>query len=160
MPSPRRHLSVDELSHRASTGLAIRKGDIKISDPIPSSYIHNGPEMDFGPEVEQFDGRREGAWPRRSGTGILHARTESGTQQMHVSRFTENTSPKASPLLDNNAEDMHPNNSAMQRSGSGFRATLKRMFSKKDKNAMLQKRSVYQEVCPHYVLRLLVLTRR
>lgn len=146
MPSPRRHLSVDELSHRASTGLAIRRGDIKISDPIPSSYVHNGPEMDYDEVVEQSATRSEGTWPRGSAIGTLHGRSDSGTQHAHISRFTERTSSGPSLTANNTMPSTLPQNNSMQRSESGLRATLKRMFSKKDKSTTLQKKSLSHAV--------------
>lgn len=128
MQSPRRHLSVDELTQRASTGLAIRRGEVKISDPIPSSYIHNGAEMDQ--VYEQVTPRIGGNYGNRDGTDSMsHGRSISSNVPIHVSKFTERTSPvplKSSNAILNNAED-----SALQRRNTGLRATIRRMFSSK-----------------------------
>ena len=143
MPSPRRHLSVDELTQRASTGLAIRRGDIKISEPIPSSYVHNGPEMDRSFEDPQ-------ATPilaaRRSGTDLLQGRNASSSQPVHVSRFTERTSLGPS-LSISNMSSTPSKDSVSQRRNAGLRASIRRMFSsRKDKTASLQKRNQLQSV--------------
>jgi len=146
MPPPQRHHSVDQLTQRASTGLAIRRGEIKISDPLPSSYVHNGPEMDYGAVNEQSTPKVEGVWPRRSGAATVHGRSESTTQQRHVSRFTERTSLGPS-LAISEMSSVPSKRSTVQRKETGLRATIKRMFSKKDRDSTIQKRSMYQSVC-------------
>lgn len=144
MSSPQRHLSVDELTQRASTGLAIRRGDLKISDPIPSSYVHNGAEMDG--VYEQPTPRMEGAtgWPRKNGADTV-GKTEDTPQPFHVSRFTERTSLGPS-LAASNMSSTPSKDSLQRRNTGGLRATIKRMFSKKEKNTTLQKRSASQGV--------------
>lgn len=146
MPSPQRHLSVDELSQRASTGLAIRRGEIKISEPIPSSYVHNGAEMDAG-AYEQPTPRVEGTWPRGSGAGVVHGRNDSSVQSVHVSRFTERTSLGPSLATSNMSSTPSKESATTPKKATGLRASLKRMFSsKRDKNATAHTRSAYQSV--------------
>lgn len=144
MSSPRRHLSVDELTQRASTGLAIRRGDLKISDPIPSSYVHNGAEMDG--MYEQPTPRLEGAtgWPRKNGADTS-VRNDGSSQPVHVSRFTERTSLGPSLAASNMSSTQSKD--SLQRRNTGLRATIKRMFSsKKERSTALQKRSASQSV--------------
>lgn len=128
MPPPRRHLSVDELTQRASTGLAIRKGEIKISDPIPSSYVHNGAEMDQ--VYEQSIPRMVGSRFVEDGTDTAsHGRSVSSNLPGHASKFTERTSPAPSPV--NNAPFGNSHGEALRRRNTGLRATIRRMFSSK-----------------------------
>lgn len=139
MPSPQRHLSVSELSQRASTGLAIRKGQVKISDPIPASYVHNGAEMDGAYEQPQPTPKLEATWPRRSDTGaaLMPPRDDGVTQPVHVSKFTERSSLGPS-LAASNMSSTASKDSSLQRRNTGFRATIRRMFSsKRDKNVSL-----------------------
>lgn len=146
MPSPHRHLSVDELSQRASTGLAVRRGQIKISEPIPSSYVHNGAEMDAG-AYEQRTPRLEGTWPRSSGVPPLHGRNLSSTQPAHVSRFTERASFGPSLTASNMSSTPSKESATTPKRATGLRASIRRMFSsKKGKNATIQTRSASQSV--------------
>ena len=146
MPSPQRHLSVDELSQRASTGLAIRRGEIKISEPIPSSYVHNGTEMDAG-AYEQPTPRMEGTWPRGSGTGTSHGRNESSIQPAHVSRFTERTSLGPSLTTSNMSSTPSKGSTTTPKRAIGLRASIKRMFgSKRDGYATSHTRSACESV--------------
>lgn len=133
MLSPRRHLSVDELTQRASTGLAIRRGDVKISEPIPSSYVHNGAEMDqvneqATPRVRAFNASRDET------DSVSHGRSISSNTPVHVSKFTERTSPV---LLNTNDAPLgsSTDTAAQRRNTSGLRATIRRMFSsRREKN--------------------------
>jgi len=148
MPSPQRHLSVDELGQRASTGLAIRRGEIKISEPIPSSYVHNGAEMDAA-AFEQPTPRLEGTWPRSSGAGASHGRKESSIlPSVHVSKFTERTSLGPSLTASNMSSTPSKDSATTPKRVTGLRASIRRMFSsKKDKHATMQATSIHQSVC-------------
>ena len=142
MPSPHRHLSVDELSQRASTGLAIRRGEIKISEPVPSSYIHNGAEMDAG-AYEQPTPKLEGTWSRRSGAGMIHGRNGSSSHSKHASRFTERTSLGPSLATSNMSTTPSKESTMTSKKATGLRASIKRMFSsKREKNENPQPHSV------------------
>lgn len=148
MPASHRHLSVDELSHRASTGLAIRRGDIKISDPIPSSYVHHGIERDQAYEQRTPRMDTTVSWSGRSGPGALHGRSGSAplsSHPAHSSKFTERTSLGPS-LSTSNMSSTPLKGSPMPKKDIGFRASLKRMFSKKSAAATAQKRSAHQSV--------------
>lgn len=148
MPTPHRHLSVDELSHRASTGLAIRRGDIKISEPIPSSYIHHGPGMDFDNEpVVSVGNHASPSYPGKNGPGALHGRSGSAplsTHSAHISKFTERTSLGPS-LSTSNMSSLPAKEPVSQK--NGLRASIKRMFSKKSHATTIQKRDAHQSVC-------------
>lgn len=147
MPTPHRHLSVDELSHRASTGLAIRRGDIKISEPIPSSYVHNGAEMDGVADQPFSSNEVFTPLPGRHGQGASHGRSGSAplsSNTVHISRFTERTSSGNTPTIGNTMPV--PSEPLSQKRDGGIRASLKRMFSKKSPSATLQKRGAYHSV--------------
>ncbi|KAK5943881.1 hypothetical protein PMZ80_003162 [Knufia obscura] len=126
MPTPQRHLSVDELSQRASTGLAIRRGEVKISEPLPSSYVHNGAEMDAG-AYEQPTPRIEGTWPRSGGAGALHGRNESSTLPIHISRFTERTSLGPSLATSNMSSTPSKESATTPKKATGLKASIRRM---------------------------------
>lgn len=148
MPTPHRHLSVDELSHRASTGLAIRRGDIKISEPIPSSYVHNGAEMDAVADQSFLFGDAFTSFPSRQGPGASHGRSGSAplsSNTVHISRFTERTTPAQSPSI-GSMMPIAPNEPLSQRRDGGIRASLKRMFSKKAQPNSVQKRGAHHSV--------------
>lgn len=151
MSTPHRHLSVDQLSHRASTGLAIRRGDIKISDPIPSSYVHNGAEMDGMLHQTSLANTGIASWSVKPGIGISHGRSGSAplsSHPAHVSRFTERTSPGASVSGDDTSLSRR-NEPFSQRRNTGLRASLKRMFSKKSHPATALRRGAHNSVSPH-----------
>lgn len=144
MPSPNGHLSMDEVSQRASTGLAIRRGEIKISDPIPSSYVHNGAEMDRA--YEQPTPRLEGTLPRGSVAAAVHGMSDTSNQPAHVSRFTERTSLGPS-LAASNMSSTPSKDSATLKKSAGLRASIRRMFSsKKDRTPVVQQRSAHPTV--------------
>lgn len=144
MPTPQRHLSVDELSQRASTGLAIRRGEVKISEPLPSSYVHNGAEMDAG-AYEQPTPRIEGTWPRSGGAGALHGRNESSTLPIHISRFTERTSLGPSLATSNMSSTPSKESATTPKKATGLKASIRRMFSRKhDRHVTGHTRSAYQ----------------
>lgn len=148
MPTPHRHLSVDELSHRASTGLAIRRGDIKISEPIPSSYVHNGAEMDGTADQPFSSNEAFTSPPGRNGQGASHGRSGSAplsSNTVHISRFTERTSSGNTPTI-GNTMPIAPSEPQSQRRDGGIRASLKRMFSKKSNATTIQKRGAYHSV--------------
>ena len=125
MLTPRRHLSVDELTQRASTGSAIRRGEIKISDPIPSSYVHNGAEMDR--LHEQSVSRVVGSGSREVSEVTPHGRSMSNLPA-HVSKFTERESLGPS-TTDSNVPSTNSRDVAVQRKNTGLRASIRRMFS-------------------------------
>lgn len=130
MLSPRRHLSVDELSHRSSTGLALRRGEIKISEPIPSSYMHNRLEMDDGHEVYQAVDRavQSGTWPRGSAATTMAGRSDPLSHVARASTFHDGTSQPTKSAM-----PLAPSKStvSMQRRNTGLKASLKRMFGSK-----------------------------
>lgn len=148
MSTPRRHLSIDELSHRASTGLAIRRGEVKISDPIPSSYRHNGAEMDAGAFEHPEDTPKAAVtWSGKSTGGHIGGKNDGTQPNAHISRFTERTSLGPSIAI-SNMSSTHSKDSTPQKRSAGLRATIRRMFSsKKDKTANLPRRAESLMVC-------------
>lgn len=149
MPTPHRHLSVDELSHRASTGLAIRRGDIKISDPIPSSYVHHGPEMDFANGQVVLINDDSGSCFGKNGLSASHGRSGSAplsSHPAHAAKFTERASLGPSLSVGNMAS-VPSKDSVSQKRDGGLRASIKRMFSKKNNAATVQKRDGHHSVC-------------
>ena len=129
MPAPRRHLSVDELTQRASTGSAVRRGFIKISEPIPSSYVHNGAEMDQADEIHAA--QREEAWlnDTRTYEDSDRANTASG-RSAYNSRFIERTSLGPASGM-NHLSVGKRDETTLRRRNTGLRATIRRMFGSK-----------------------------
>lgn len=135
---------MNELSQRASTGLAIRRGEIKISEPIPSSYVHNGAEMDAG-AYEQPTPRVEGTWSRGRGADAAHGKNDSLGQPAHISKFIERTSLGPSLAISNMSSTPSRESATTPKKAAGLRASLKRMFSsRRDRNATTHSRSVHQ----------------
>lgn len=116
---------------RSSTGAAIRRGDIKISDPIPY-------DQDAQPAVT----RHNGDWP---------IKPEAGNMQQGRHFSTGNLEPgnagRASvgpSLIPSSISTVPSKGSISQKKQSGFRATLRRVFgSKKGRGSVDDHRKEY-----------------
>lgn len=116
---------------RSSTGAAIRRGDIKISDPIP-----------YDQDVQPVATRHNSDWP---------IKPEAGNMQQGRHFSTGNLEPgnagRASvgaSLIPSSISTIPSKGSISQKKQSGFRATLRRMFgSKKGRASMDDHRKQY-----------------
>lgn len=132
MPSPKSQSRYSNGSLlRSSTGAAIRRGDIKISDPIP-----------YDQDAQPVAARQNSDWP-------IKPEAANMPQGRHFS--TGNLEPgdagRASmgpSLLPSSISTAPSKASISQKKDSGFRATLRRMFgSKKGRASMGDQRKDY-----------------
>lgn len=123
MSSPNRSASISTLSNRASTSLAVRRGEVKISEPMPYSSTH----AKFS---EGFDvpARLEATWPRKSTPAIVHGRNTSSSRSEAEFDARLSTGPSVVPSRMSSAPSKR---SLPREKDSGFRASLKRMFGSK-----------------------------
>ena len=135
MPSPpqsQQRRSSASASHSNSPGSAIRRGDLKISDPIPFTNGTNGyptpttHDMTTLPSTKQPDG----TWPRKASptTDMQHVRTMSTGHGDVYAVGRASVGPSLVPSSLSTGPSKH---SLSQKKPSGFRATLRRMFSSK-----------------------------
>lgn len=137
MPSPKSQSRNSNGSLlRSSTGAAIRRGDIKISDPIPyaqdAQTVTTGQNSDWPikPEAENMQPGRHFS------TGNLEP-GNAGRASMGPSLIPSSISTAPSK------------GSISQKKQSGFRATLRRMFGSKKGRASMgdQKKDYHRSVC-------------
>lgn len=116
------HHSPNAVDQRASTGSAIRRGELKISDPIPIASAHLSAATQENPPFERTHSRKAGTW---SG-GLSHGRSVSASPLVtdEVGRNSSGpvsmqSPPSSTPLK----------SSVSKKRETGLRATLKRMLS-------------------------------
>lgn len=140
MPSPphrQRHSNASLL--QANSNSALRRGDIKISDPIPfNSDTYNYPPTTTKDPLNATASpmQPDGTWRRKGSPNaeMQHVRTTSIGQgeRLELSRAS------AGPSLVTSSLSAGPSkNSLSQKRTGGFRATLKRMFSTKKARSLL-----------------------
>lgn len=138
MPSPQDQSRYSNGSLlRSSTGAAIRRGDIKISDPIP--YTNQ--------DINTTTYRPNSDWPIKSNT----ADTQRG-RHFSTGNLDSGDAGRASmgPSLVTSTMSSTPSReSGSQKKTTGFRATIRRMFgSKRGRPSFEDDRShYYRSVC-------------
>ncbi|OAP55428.1 hypothetical protein AYL99_10401 [Fonsecaea erecta] len=129
MPSPNHKAKGSGSLSLASTGAALRRGDLKISDPIPfdESGVFSGTSTVPPTRYPSGQRQQDTTWPRAS----------TATQDAHV-RHVSDVPPQprartsAGPSLIPSSMSSIPSKASLhQKRPSGLRATLKRMFSSK-----------------------------
>ncbi|KIX05394.1 uncharacterized protein Z518_06266 [Rhinocladiella mackenziei CBS 650.93] len=128
MPSPN-HRSRGSFGH-AATGAALRRGDLKISDPIPfddSGGIYPNPNSVIPTRYPSGYRSNDATWPRKS----------TAAQDFHM-RHTSDVAPhndtrtSAGPSIIPSSMSSIPSKASLnQKKPGGLRAALKRMFSGK-----------------------------
>lgn len=129
MPSPT-HRSSRSLS-LAGTGAALRRGDISISDPIPQDPedVFVGTDMVAHTRYLSAPPANDPSWTPKTAT-----QWESHYRHVSAGHPLINASARAStgPSLMPSSMSSAPSKSSLtQKKPSGFRATIKRMFSSK-----------------------------
>ena len=133
MPSPnsRQRSSSTSLTH-LSAGAAVRRGDIKISDPIPIDLGHDGHPPSTAVDITAMSStawQQDGTWPRKSTPPEMqHARNASyGHERIDVGRAS------AGPSLIPSSISTAPSKTSLtqRKPSSGIRSALKRMFGSK-----------------------------
>lgn len=127
MPSPN-HKARRSGSLSLANSAALRRGDLKISDPIPfdeAGTAFNSPGI--APPTSYLQPPNDATWPRKSTPAQdVHVR--------HVSDVQPHTGTRASTgpsLLQSSMSSVPSKGSLSQRKPGGLRAALKRMFSSK-----------------------------
>jgi chemotaxis protein histidine kinase CheA len=127
MPSPNQTSRRSGSMSLANTGAALRRGDLKISDPIPfdeGGMVFNGPST--VPPSSYHLQTNDATWPRKSASmHDAHGRHVSEVQDFGV-RASAGPS-----LLQSSMSSIPSKGSLNQRKQGGLRAALKRMFSSK-----------------------------
>lgn len=121
---------------RSSTGAAIRRGDIKISDPLP-----------YSEDAQTVPTRHHSDWPMKNSTNTMQRGRHYSTGNLepgHAGRAS------MGPSLNPSSISTTPSKGSLgQKKQTGFRATLRRMFgSKKGRDSMEEQRKEYHlSVC-------------
>jgi len=141
MPSPnngKRHSSTSLGRHGAA---AIRRGDVKISDPIPLPKDKVDEALRLGQEVNHNSSRSntpasDGTWPRRS-TPPENTTRPGGSEgdQRGASELALNRDSAGPSVL---LSTMSSKTSLKQRKSGGFRANIRSLFGSKRHRATLQ----------------------
>jgi hypothetical protein len=157
MPSPKQQARSSDAALRRSstTGSTLRRGDLKISDPIPIPQVGQdslGPQTGIDAANHSSSaslGRIDGTWPRKSTPPSSHVRTRStgGSRHAEGLGFTS-SDPTAristAPSVHNDSLSSVPSKSSLLKpKNGGFRATIRRIFgSKRHREDRLHPRSV------------------
>jgi hypothetical protein len=140
MPSPNNGKRRSSTSPGRHSVAAIRRGDVKISDPIPLPRNKVDEALRLVQEVNNNSSRSDtpatdGTWPRRSTPPENATRLGSEVGQRDASELAlsrESASPSA--LL----STMSSRTSLKQRKSGGFRATIRSLFGSKRHRSTLQ----------------------
>ena len=133
MPSPKskQRLSSTSLTH-LSAGAAVRRGDIKISDPIPVDSGHDGHPPSTAADINAMSSmtwQPDATWPRKSTPPEMHhVRNASyGHERTEIGRAS------AEPSLIPSSISTAPSKTSLtpRKSSGGFKSALKRMFGSK-----------------------------
>ena len=133
MPSPRskQRSSSTSLAH-LSAGAAVRRGEIKISDPIPIDSGYDGHPPSTAADINAMSSttwQQDATWPRKSTPPeVQHVRNASyGHERSDVGRAS------AGPSLIPSSISTAPSKTSLtqRKTPSGFRSALKRMFGSK-----------------------------
>lgn len=133
MPSPKskQRSSSASLAH-LSAGAAVRRGDIKISDPIPVDSGYDGHPPSTAADIRTMSvtaWQQDGTWPRKSNPPEMHhvRNVSYGHERNDVGRAS------AGPSLIPSSISTAPSKGSLapRNSSGGFRSALKRMFGSK-----------------------------
>src|ERR1700759_13790 len=146
MPSPKskQRASSTSLAH-LSAGAAVRRGDIKVSDPIPVDQGYDGHPPSTAADLRGMSvtaWQQDATWPRKSPPPEMHhiRNASYGHERNAVGRAS------AGPSLIPSSISTTPSKGSLtpRKSSGGFRSALKRMFgSKKGRTPMSDSRKDY-----------------
>lgn len=149
MPSPKskQRSSSTSLAH-LSTGAAVRRGEITISDPMPVDQGRDGhpPSTSAGISAMTATTRQQDAtWPRKSTPPeTTHMRNAShGQERYELGRAS--AGPSLIPSSISTAASKS-SLSAPRKSSGGFRTALKRMFGSKKGRQMDTRKEYHRSV--------------
>jgi hypothetical protein len=127
---------------RSSTGAAIRRGELTISDPIP---------QDYDTTRSQTIARHNSDWPIKATPAEPQRgrHFSTGNMEPHITRESMGPSLVASSMSTTPSKT-----SSGQKKTTGFRATLRRMFGSKRGRTSFEDplTSYHRSVCPDSAL--------
>lgn len=146
MPSPGQGKRISSTSVGRQSAAALRRGEVKISDPIPlpRDKLDEGLQPNQDMSTQRIPSTTDGTWPRRSTPPEADARPGSdsgrrGPSQLAVHRESAGHSAILST--------MSSKNSLKQRKSGGFRATFRSLFgSKRHRSSLSNDRSYHISV--------------
>lgn len=133
MPSPKSKKRSSSTSlARLSAGAAVRRGDIKISDPIPVDQGYDGHPPSTAADIRTMSvsaWQQDGTWPRKSTPPETHhiRNASYGQERTDIGRAS------VGPSLIPSSISTAPSKASLapRKSSGGFRSVLKRMFGSK-----------------------------
>ena len=153
MPSPKsKHRSSSTSLAHLSTGAAVRRGEIKISDPIPVDSGYDGQLPSTTADINAMSTTawpQDATWPRKSTPPELnHIRNASYGHDR--TDFASRVS--AGPSLIPSSISTAPSKGSLtpRKSTGGFRSALKRMFGSKRGRLTETRKDAHRSVseCP------------
>ena len=171
MPSPQHKLrsSTTSLGRAYPAGVAVRRGDLTISDPILIPQEVNN-SLGYQDNVTGLSNpsptslrKSDGTWPRKSVSPAFHTRSQSsGSHGQFDPRTKSYTTPtRASAgfsMFTDSRSSIRPKAYPSKPKSNGFRATIRRFFgSKRERNTLYKERGgPYRSVSciqdPSYIL--------
>ncbi len=150
MPSPKHRNRSSNTSQHSATGAAIRRGELKISDPIPFDTGLNTSSPSAGFDMSTFAAapqQQDVTWPSRKVSPSEVQRLPRNTSIGH-GEVTNLARASAGPSLVPSSLSTGPSKvSLAQKKNSGFRATLRRVFgSKRGRNSFAERKDFLQSV--------------
>lgn len=145
MPSPSQGKRISSTSVSRNSAAAIRRGEVKISDPIPLPR-DNSIQFDQDTTTQQrfATAATDGTWPRRSTPPEADVRPGSVDGQRDASQLALNRESAGHSVL---LSTMSSKNSLKQRKSGGFRATIRSLFgSKRHRSSLSNDRSYHISV--------------
>ena len=154
MPSPNQKscASAASIPRSNTTGAALRRGELKISEPIPITYdnkvglgLHGG-LGGLGLNTTSSRARADGTWPRKStplsASSIPTSKEYHGPFEHGCTSYNRTIRVSASPSTFYDSLSTAPSKvSLSKRKNDGFRATIRKMFGNKKKgNTVLEER--------------------
>lgn len=156
MPSPSHGKRISSTSVGRHSAAALRRGEIKISDPIPlpRDTLDSPLQSDQETSNQRFlISATDGTWPRRSTPPEAGARPGSAGGRRDTSQVVINRESAGHSAI---LSSMSSKNSLKQRKTSGFRATIRSLFgSKRHRSTLSSDRSYHISVRGQSVFHLL-----
>ena len=140
MPSPsqKARSSTASLGRSSSAGAALKRGDMKISDPIPiprvsddafDSTYANG-KLDYASTT--LYNQLDGTWPRKIASTAPHVRAWSNGATISAKQDDMNLSKSRTSMGPSISLSSAPSKGSLsKRKNSGFRLMIRRMFGSK-----------------------------
>jgi hypothetical protein len=144
MPSPSQGKRVSSTSVGRQSAAALRRGEVKISDPIPLPRDKLDDALQPDQDISNQRSATDGTWPRRSTPPETDARPGSDSGRRGLSQLAVNRESAGHSAI---LSTMSSKNSMKQRKSGGFRATIRSLFgSKRHRSSLSNDRSFHISV--------------